>query len=612
MAAPPDAGSRTPEEVVAAHDFFLKAREADRAGDVAAALTWYGLAFRHDAQSRDLCFLYLERLKDAGVVDEARTTAATCTGLAGDTAKGSPRRNRPPLTLAEHKVLGEVALRAEDASAVLNHYRAVLALDEDDGDALYVLAGLYEEAGDWEGHAEVVKRLLPRLNYPVRLMERLARTYARLDRSQDFIPVLAQAWERTRAPVFGRTLAAHYEAAGLNLSLLATARALATFDPGPEQEALLARAYLLADRPDSALALTRALLARAPGDEGLRFLHATLLFERGRYKEARPHATALVKASPGISAYHLLLGSIQLELRGNPRAVREALDRAVALAPLAPEPRARRAYAEYALGVSERRGAAPEIAVTDMLTIPAEPLGAESADSARERPEGQVAILEERRLLLEGLAQGRLAQELSPREAGQRAAVFTDTARARRHRREALARYEAILVKNSGQRAALFEAGVQHERLGELERAKPLFRRLIARDTLHATAMNYFAYSLLEQDSLSADEKSESASLLGRALALDPENGAFRDSKGWWHFRAGEYDSAVAWLEAAHEAVPDDPAILDHLVQAYHAIGQRDEACAAWHRLHALTGRRIVRHDVTLRCPDAPGKGASR
>lgn len=612
LSAPPAApsSSATPEEVVAAHDFFLKAREADRAGDAAGALAWYGLAFRHDAQSRDLCFFYLERLKDAGAVDEARATAAACKKLAGDSTAGAPRRNRPPLTLAEHKVLGEVALRAEDIPAALTHYRAVLALDEDDGDALYVLAGLYEDAGDWEGHAEVVRRLLPRLNYPVRLMERLARTYARLDRSQDFIPVLAQAWDRTRAPVFGRTLAAHYEAAGLNLSLLTTARSLAESEPGPEQDALLARAYLVADRPDSALALTRTLLARTPGDEALRFLHASLLFERGRYKEARPHAGALVKTSPGTAAYHVLEGSILLELRARAGTVRAALDKALALAPLSPETRARRAYAEYALQASGSRAAAPGSAVADMLAIPLEALSvAEGVEASRELPEGQAAVLEERRLLLEGLAHGRLAQELATRAPGQRPARLTDTALERRHRREALARYETILARNSGQRAALFEAGVQYERLGELERAKPLFRRLVVRDTTHATAMNYLAYSLLEQDSLGTDEKEESLALLGRALALDPENGAFRDSKGWWHYRAGEYDSAVTWLEAAHEAVPGDPAILDHLVQAYHAAGRRDEACAALRRLEVIHPR----HGLTLQCPVAKvGKGAAR
>src|SRR5690606_20270692 len=115
-------------------------------------------------------------------------------------------------------------VRAEDAAAALFHYEAALRLldegpgsaGDDDIEVLYVLAGLYEQADDWARHAEAVRRLLPRLGYPARLMERLGRIYVRLDRVPDFIPVLEEAWERTRAPLFGQTLAAHYEANGLN------------------------------------------------------------------------------------------------------------------------------------------------------------------------------------------------------------------------------------------------------------------------------------------------------------------------------------------------------------------------------------------------------------
>lgn len=199
----------------------------------------------------------------------------------------------------------------------------------------------------------------------------------------------------------------------------------------------------------------------------------------------------------------------------------------------------------------------------------------------------------------EGVAHGRLAQELAPREPGQRPAVLTDAQAARRHRLRALERYEAILAKNPGQRAALFEAAVQYERLGRLDRAKPLFRRLLARDTLHATAMNYLAYTLLEQDTVTPAEMDEAAALLTRALALDPENGAYRDSWGWWHYRRGAYDSALVWLEAAHEAVPGDATILEHLVLTLHALDRRADACATLRRLHALNPR----HGVTLHCP---------
>ncbi len=599
-----DARVREPEEVAAAKHYFLMARESERVGDLAAALSWYSMAFRHDAQSRDLCFIYLERLKDAGAVDSANVTARQCQALAGDTARGAPLARRKPLTLSEHKLLGEVALRAEDVALALTHYQAAYRLDENDGDVLYVLAGLYEEAGDWEGHAETVRRLLPRLGYPARLIERLARAYGRLDRPEAIIPILEEAWETTRTPMFGLTLAAHYESVGRNLSLLKTARQLAALRPADdlEADALLARAYVLADRPDSALIVAARLRAANPDDVGLRVMQASLLFERGRYKEARPLAVELAKDAPEVAAHHLLEGSVLLELSAKPKVVRAALDRALTLAPLSPDVRARRAYATYVWG-----GAPDSLTVDGVLAI--EVGSSRSASSISGMTVNEAlgdSVSDERRALLEGLAHARLAQDLLPREPGQRPAVYSDSSAARRHRLIALGRYEAILSKNSGHRAALFEAGALSERLGDFERSKSLLRRLVARDTLHATAMNYLAYTIIEQDSITPLEREESRQMLTRALKLDPENGAFMDSWGWWHFKNGEPDSALVWLNAAYEAVPGDPAVLDHILQAQIVAGQPTEACQTARRLQAIDPR----YPANKVCDGSPTKSA--
>jgi hypothetical protein len=80
-----------------------------------------------------------------------------------------------------------------------------------------------------------------------------------------------------------------------------------------------------------------------------------------------------------------------------------------------------------------------------------------------------------------------------------------------------------------------------------------------------------------------------------------PENGAYRDSKGWWHYRGGEFDSARVWLRAATEAIPGDPTILGHLVLALHALDRRDEACDAWRRLQRLDPGHA---GLYLHCPD--------
>jgi len=76
----------------------------------------------------------------------------------------------------------------------------------------------------------------------------------------------------------------------------------------------------------------------------------------------------------------------------------------------------------------------------------------------------------------------------------------------------------------------------------------------------------------------------EARRLVERALALDPQNGAYLDSLGWVHFRLGDWEKAVEYLEYAARLLDDDPTIFDHLGEAYLKLGQVDQAEAAWHR----------------------------
>ena len=46
----------------------------------------------------------------------------------------------------------------------------------------------------------------------------------------------------------------------------------------------------------------------------------------------------------------------------------------------------------------------------------------------------------------------------------------------------------------------------------------------------------------------------EAEDYIKRALAADPENGAYLDSLGWLHFRRGQYEQALAELLNAKQA----------------------------------------------------------
>lgn len=92
--------------------------------------------------------------------------------------------------------------------------------------------------------------------------------------------------------------------------------------------------------------------------------------------------------------------------------------------------------------------------------------------------------------------------------------------------------------------------------------------------------LNYLGYSLVER----GEKLDEALTMIERAVAAQPQNGAIVDSLGWVLFQLGQYEDAVVHLEnaAALEAV--DPVINDHLGDAYWAVGRTIEAEFQWNR----------------------------
>lgn len=68
------------------------------------------------------------------------------------------------------------------------------------------------------------------------------------------------------------------------------------------------------------------------------------------------------------------------------------------------------------------------------------------------------------------------------------------------------------------------------------------------------------------------------------AVAAEPENAAYRDSLGWALYRLGRYEEALQELERASAKDVPDVVILDHLGDAYLAVGRIADARQAWQR----------------------------
>ncbi len=102
-------------------------------------------------------------------------------------------------------------------------------------------------------------------------------------------------------------------------------------------------------------------------------------------------------------------------------------------------------------------------------------------------------------------------------------------------------------------------------------------RRLIEIDPENAHAYNALGYTLADK----TDRLTEALELIEKALALLPGDPFILDSLGWVHYRRGDLDLALEYLQLAMDQRPDAE-IAAHLGEVLWQLGDREQAIAAW------------------------------
>lgn len=120
-------------------------------------------------------------------------------------------------------------------------------------------------------------------------------------------------------------------------------------------------------------------------------------------------------------------------------------------------------------------------------------------------------------------------------------------------------------------------AAVQSARK-DYKAAEQSLRHALALDPGNAGSLNALGYLLAEQNK----ELPQALGLVKQALARDPSNGAYLDSLGWIYFKMNRLTDALPQLERAARLQQHDPAILDHLAEAYDRDGKLQQAASSW------------------------------
>jgi tetratricopeptide (TPR) repeat protein len=133
------------------------------------------------------------------------------------------------------------------------------------------------------------------------------------------------------------------------------------------------------------------------------------------------------------------------------------------------------------------------------------------------------------------------------------------------------------------------------EKLKRYGEAEKHLAALHARQPDDPTTCNFYGYLL----ALMGKDLDKAEALIRKALEGEPQNGYYIDSLGWVFFTRGEYRHAVEELERAAAIAGNDPVILEHLGDAYSAVGRYREALDAYEKSKSIQdGREEVERKI--------------
>jgi len=329
----------------------------------------------------------------------------------------------------------------------------------------------------------------------------------------------------------------------------------------PRTWLLLSRVYEMQDREALSEETLRQGLEELPDNQLLRLALAERLVSHEKYEGAYEQFSILHDALPANDEISQALGGLTIEL-GKWEEAREIWNA------LLDKP-GRRDRAHYFLAQVEQNTGNPE-----------------AAYKLYEKVDGLLmtdARIQMSRLLVE---QGKVEEALklltvqrllSPEDAIrlylEEATVLSDAGRDI----EVMELLDKALEEFPLHSDLLYARALQGEKMGDIGILERDLRKVIEQDPDHAQALNALGYTLADETT----RFEEAFELISKAYALMPESAAILDSMGWVHYRRGNLDEAIKFLEKA-AAADKDGEIAAHLGEVYWAKGWRDKAMKVW------------------------------
>jgi tetratricopeptide (TPR) repeat protein len=196
---------------------------------------------------------------------------------------------------------------------------------------------------------------------------------------------------------------------------------------------------------------------------------------------------------------------------------------------------------------------------------------------------GQAASAQSAGKLDDAVALLKALADKNPDNAGVLTA-YGDSLRRQDHCVAAIGVYsQAIaLIKTplSGDWALFYRRGGCHLAQGDWSKAEADYRQALSLAPNEPRILNELGYGYVER----GENLTLALAMIQKAVSAAPEEGFIVDSLAWAYFRLGRYDAAVAPMEKASLLMPVDPIVTDHLGDVYWMVGRKREAQFQWRR----------------------------
>ena len=330
------------------------------------------------------------------------------------------------------------------------------------------------------------------------------------------------------------------------------------------ETAALFRGYMLAkDWPEKALEFYKSFLNENPNSNEVRLEYAKILANLKMYSKAKSEFLRLVDGSLASPEISLTVALLSLELNDNLLAekfLNQALERGYS-----DRDKIQIYLAKIYLDRKE-----PDMAITFLDKISSGQLFVEAKILTAE-------IIAENRSVDDGIAFLAQYKNLNSNDKLQFLKAKTSLLYNNNRQQDAfdLMKSEDSNFNNSAE--FKFDYAMIAEKMGNLLLMEQLLKEAIKLKPDYAYAYNALGYSYADRNIKLADAKK----YIEIALSISPNKHYIMDSMGWLHFRMGNIEIALQFIEKAYK-IQKDPEIAAHLGEILWKMGKLKQAKKVW------------------------------